>query len=90
MQADVKFLTWKECFDSLPDPRVVGRTQHRLIDILFLTLCGVTVGMDDFEGVVDCPPVSIAHDAVITTRGAGALRYDTGRLPAGLTGWNPA
>ncbi len=53
MQADVKFSVWKECFESLPDPRVQGRTQHRLIDILFLTLCGVTVGMDDFEGVED-------------------------------------
>lgn len=53
MQADVKFSTWKECFEPLRDPRVAGRTRHRLIDILFLTLCGVTVGMDDFEGVED-------------------------------------
>jgi hypothetical protein len=24
----------KECFDELPDPRVIGRTTHRLVDIL--------------------------------------------------------
>lgn len=53
MQAEVKFSTWKECFEPLPDPRVVGRTQHRLLDILFLTLCGVTVGMDDYESIED-------------------------------------
>src|SRR3989440_4439817 len=28
-------------FRSLKDPRVVGRTQHRLIDIIVMALCGV-------------------------------------------------
>ncbi|RZI59934.1 MAG: hypothetical protein EOP14_03215 [Pseudomonas sp.] len=30
------------------DRRVVGRTRHGLIDMLFLTLCGVICGMDDW------------------------------------------
>ncbi|MDB5341439.1 MAG: hypothetical protein JWN70_7058, partial [Planctomycetaceae bacterium] len=33
------------------DPRVVGRTAHELTDILFLTLCAVLCGMDDWESI---------------------------------------
>lgn len=41
----------KECFGDVPDPRVVGRTTHRLIDILVLTICAVVAGADDWEYV---------------------------------------
>ena len=41
----------KDCFGELPDPRVVGRTTHRLIDILVLTICAVVAGADDWEYV---------------------------------------
>jgi len=51
MEVEVRFETWKDCFETLSDPRVVGRTSHRLLDILFLTLCGVICGMDDWEAV---------------------------------------
>jgi hypothetical protein len=51
MQIEVNFETWKECFADLPDPRVEGRTLHRLSDILFMTLCGVICGMDDEEAI---------------------------------------
>ena len=43
--------TLKECFAELPDPRVVERTSHSLVDILFLTLCAVICGMDDWESI---------------------------------------
>jgi predicted transposase YbfD/YdcC len=43
--------TLKECFADLPDPRVVERTSHSLVDILFLTLCAVICGMDDWESI---------------------------------------
>lgn len=51
MAIEVQFDTWKDCFAEVPDPRVVGRTSHGLLDILFLTLCGVICGMDDFEAI---------------------------------------
>jgi len=51
MRVEIKLETLQECFADLPDPRVVGRTAHRLQDILFLTLCGVLCGMDDEEEI---------------------------------------
>lgn len=51
MEVEVRFEIWKESFAGLPDPRVVGRTSHRLLDILFVTLCAVICGMDDWEAM---------------------------------------
>lgn len=51
MQVDVKLETWMACFAEVRDPRVIGRTSHRLLDILFLTLCAVICGMDDEEAI---------------------------------------
>ena len=49
MGVDIRFEIWKDCFAELPDPRVVDRTWHRLLDILFLTLCAVIGGMENWE-----------------------------------------
>jgi predicted transposase YbfD/YdcC len=51
MEIDICLETLKECFADLPDPRVVERTSHSLVDILFLTLCAVICGMDDWESI---------------------------------------
>ena len=51
MKSEARLETLKSCFEALPDPRVVGRTRHRLIDIMFLTLCAVICGMDDWEAI---------------------------------------
>lgn len=40
-----------ESFADMPDPRVVGRTDHHLLDILVLTVCAVVCGADDWESV---------------------------------------
>ena len=40
-----------ESFSDMPDPRVVGRTDHHLLDILVLTECAVVCGADDWEAV---------------------------------------
>jgi hypothetical protein len=51
MQEDNGVEKLKRCFGDMPDPRVIGRTDHRLVDILVLTTCAVLCGVDDWEGV---------------------------------------
>jgi len=53
MELEVNFEKLKESFESLPDPRVVGRTAHKLVEILFLTLCAMLCGMEDWEAIED-------------------------------------
>src|SRR5438128_3145422 len=38
-------------FRGLPDPRVVGRTRHRLIDIIVMALCAVIADCDDWPDI---------------------------------------
>ena len=40
-------------FASLKDPRVRNRTQHRLIDIVAVALCGVIANCDTWAEIVD-------------------------------------
>lgn len=51
MEVRVDYEDVKACFEGMTDPRVIGRTTHRLDDILFLTLCAVLCGMDDWESI---------------------------------------
>src|SRR5476649_1057514 len=51
MGIEVQWETLEDCFAALSDPRVVGRTMHPLLDIMFLTLCAVICGMDDWEAI---------------------------------------
>lgn len=41
----------KHHFRRLKDPRVVGRTRHRLIDIIVLAICGVIGNCDDWPDI---------------------------------------
>ncbi len=34
------FQSLEDCFGDLPDPRVVGRCDHVLVDIIMVTVCG--------------------------------------------------
>jgi predicted transposase YbfD/YdcC len=38
-------------FSSLRDPRVMGRTRHKLMDILVIAICGVICGADDWVSI---------------------------------------
>ena len=41
----------KKHFSKLKDPRVQGRTRHRLLDIIVMAICGVICGCDDWQQV---------------------------------------
>ncbi len=36
---------------NLPDPRLDRQKQHKLVDIIAITLCATLAGMDNFVGV---------------------------------------
>jgi len=41
----------EECFGDLPDPRVEGRCDHKLLDIIIIAICGVLCGADSWVGI---------------------------------------
>jgi predicted transposase YbfD/YdcC len=45
------FASLEECFGDLPDPRVQGRCDHRLIDIVLIAVCAVLCGAESFSEV---------------------------------------
>lgn len=40
-----------DCFSDLEDPRVEGRTKHKLIDIIVLTICAVICGAETWTSI---------------------------------------
>lgn len=44
-------LSLAEAFAEIPDPRVVGRSKHDLVEMLVVAVCGVLCGIDDFVGI---------------------------------------
>jgi predicted transposase YbfD/YdcC len=45
------FSSLSECFGDLPDPRVEGRCDHKLLDIILIAVCGVLCGADSWVGI---------------------------------------
>lgn len=41
----------EECFGDLPDPRVRGRCDHKLMDIIIIAICGALCGADSWVGI---------------------------------------
>lgn len=41
----------ENCFGDLPDPRVSGRCDHKLLDIIIIAICGVLCGADSWVGI---------------------------------------
>jgi predicted transposase YbfD/YdcC len=51
MAATSRLGSIRKHFRTLKDPRVVGRTQHRLIDLVVLAICGVIANCDDWPDI---------------------------------------
>ncbi len=45
------FTSIEECFSELLDPRAPGRCDHKLIDLIIITVCAVICGADSRTGV---------------------------------------
>jgi len=41
----------QDCFKDLPDPRVEGKCDHKLIDMIVITVCAVLCGAEGWTGV---------------------------------------
>lgn len=52
MAATPRVGSLKKYFRRLPDPRVVGRARHLLVDIIVLAICGVIGNCDDWPDIV--------------------------------------
>ena len=48
--------TLRDCFEDLRDPRVVGRSIHKLYDIIAIVLAATIAGCDDFLTMEDYEP----------------------------------
>jgi predicted transposase YbfD/YdcC len=51
MAANPRLGSIRKHFRPLKDPRVVGRTRHRLIDLVVLAICGVIANCDDWPDI---------------------------------------
>jgi predicted transposase YbfD/YdcC len=51
MVATTRVGSMRKHFRSLKDPRVVGRTRHRLRDLIALAICGVIANCDDWPDI---------------------------------------
>jgi hypothetical protein len=45
------FASLEACFGDLPDPRVQGRCEYNLIDIVLVAVCGVLCGAESWSEV---------------------------------------
>lgn len=41
----------ENCFGDMPDPRVTGRCDHKLLDIIIIAVCGVLCGADSWVAI---------------------------------------
>ena len=53
MAANSRVGSIKKYFAPLKDPRVRRRTDHRLIDIVAIALCGVIANCDGWTDIID-------------------------------------
>jgi predicted transposase YbfD/YdcC len=52
MVATTRVGSIKKYFRCLPDPRIVGRTRHLLVDIVVIAVCAVIADCDDWSDIV--------------------------------------
>jgi len=66
-----------EHFSSLPDPRVKGRTDYPLIEIIFLCICAIISGFDGWEAIEDFGQAQLEWLRKFLPYENGIPRHDT-------------
>jgi DDE_Tnp_1-associated len=74
----------RRCFHDLPDPRVVNRCQHRLLDILAITILAVLSGADDWTDMEVFAETRTVWLAQFLELPGGIPSHDTFRRVFGL------
>src|SRR2546430_17585816 len=67
----------KECFEDMPDPRVQGRCDHKLIDMIMIAVCGVICGAESWMGVETLGKAKQGWLKPFLQLPNGILTYDT-------------
>ena len=67
----------KKFFAALPDPRVRRRTDHRLIDIIAIALCGVIANCDGWTDIIDFAQSHLAWFKRFLSLPNGVPSHDT-------------
>jgi predicted transposase YbfD/YdcC len=74
----------KQCFAEVPDPRVVGRCDHMLLDIVALTILAVFCGAEDWPDVESFGKKRLAWLKAFLELPHGIPSHDTFRRVFGL------
>jgi predicted transposase YbfD/YdcC len=80
--------TLMECLEQVPDPRIERCRRHKLIDILFITICAIICGADSFTEMEDFGEAKEAWLRQFLELPNGIPSHDTFRRVLGLV--NPA
>lgn len=71
------FASLEECFGDLPDPRVEGRCDHRLVEILLIAVCAVLCGGASWSEVEEFGKAKEAWLKQYLSLPAGIPSHDT-------------
>jgi len=71
------FISLEACFGNLPDPRVQGRCDHKLIDIVLIAVCAVLCGAESWSEVEEFGQAKEAWLKQYLDLSAGIPSHDT-------------
>jgi predicted transposase YbfD/YdcC len=71
------FASLEECFGDMPDPRVAGRCDHMLVEILLIAVCAVMCGAESWSEVEEFGNAKEAWLKQYLTLAAGIPSHDT-------------
>lgn len=71
------FASLEECFGDMPDPRVEGRCDHMLVEVLLIAICAILCGAESWSEVEEFGNAKEAWLKQYLTLAAGIPSHDT-------------